>query len=260
MAQTTIEWTHRCLPGGTVIPGYTFNIAWGCQRVSEGCKHCYADALSSRYGYDLWGPKAPRRVLSPSYWVAPLSWNREALAQGHKRLVFCSSMADVFEDHPIINQEREKLWPLIRRTPSLVWLLLTKRPENVLPMVPSNWVWPSNVWVGTSVENQKRADERIPALLRIPVGVRFLSCEPLLSPLDLSAYLSDLQWVIVGGESGPRARPMNPAWPRSLRDQCSAARVPFFFKQWGGRPHSAGGRLLDGQILDALPDVVGGPL
>jgi len=96
--ETTIEWTHRCLPNGKIIPGYTFNVVWGCQKVSEGCKHCYADTLASRYGYSLWGPRAGRRTLGLSYWMAPLRWNREAEIEGYRRLVFCSSMADVFEE------------------------------------------------------------------------------------------------------------------------------------------------------------------
>lgn len=259
MAQTTIEWTHRRLPDGGVVPGYTFNIVWGCQKVSEGCKHCYADTLASRYGYYLWGPFASRRVLSPAYWSHPLRWNQEAQAQGIARNVFCSSMADVFEAHPIVAQEREKLWPLIEQTPWLNWLLLTKRPQNVVGMVPSGFCWPSNVWVGTSVENQQRACERIPELLCVPAAVRFLSCEPLLGPLDLRPWLApsddwyELDWVIAGGESGSGARPMDPQWVASLRDQCVAAQVPFFFKQWGGRTHSSGGRLLDGQVWDQMP-------
>ena len=260
MAKTTIEWTHRRADGLT-IPGYTFNIAWGCQRVSEGCKYCYADALAFRFGYSLWGPTASRRVMSPAYWSAPLLWNKEAQAQGYQRLVFCSSMADVFEDHPTLNEERKKLWPLIEATPCLTWLLLTKRPQNIMAMVPPAWQWPYNVWVGTSVENQQRADERIPALLRVPATVRFLSCEPLLGPLSLTSYLSCLDWIIVGGESGQHARPMDSSWVYSLREQCarvpqgasSLVSVPFFFKQWGGRTHSSGGRLLDGRTYDEMP-------
>ena len=253
MAQTTIEWTARRTPEGVVIPGYTFNIVWGCQKVSEGCKHCYADTLASRYGYSLWGPLASRRVMSPAYWEAPLRWNREACAQDEPRLVFCSSMADVFEDHPTVAQEREKLWPLIDQTPWLIWLLLTKRPQNILAYSPYVSGCPDNVWVGTSVENQRRAEERIPELLNVLARVRFLSCEPLLGPLDLSAWLPFIDWVIVGGESGVAARPMDPRWVRFLRDQCQDARVPFFFKQWGGRTHASGGRLLDGQLWHEMP-------
>jgi protein gp37 len=253
VAQTTIEWTTRSTSQGVIIPGYTFNIVWGCKRVSEGCKYCYADTLASRFGYALWGPQAPRRVMSPSYWEAPLRWNREAALQRESRLVFCSSMADVFEDHPIVEQERSKLWPLIVETPWLIWLLLTKRPQNILAMAPYGWQWPANIWVGTSVENQRRAEERIPVLLNVPARVRFLSCEPLLGPLDLSVWLPFLHWVIVGGESGIAARPMEPPWPLSLRDQCQFACVPFFFKQWGGRTHASGGRLLDGQLWNEMP-------
>ena len=258
MAQTAIEWTHRRLPDGTLLPGYTFNVVHGCTKVSPGCKHCYAEAITLRYGQRLWGPNALRRTMSPKYWASPLGWNREAEASGHARLVFCSSMADVFESHPTVNQERQKLWPLIERTPWLTWLLLTKRPQNILSMVPISWLWPSNVWVGTSVENQRCADERISALLQVPSVVRFLSCEPLLGPINLSAYLPHLQWCIAGGESGSHARPIDLAWVRSIRDQCQAAHVPFFFKQWGGRFHSTGGRSLDGRTWGEMPDVVEG--
>jgi protein gp37 len=254
--ETTIEWTSRPIPDGRV-PGYTFNIVWGCTKVSEGCKHCYADTLATRYGYSLWGPGSQRRTFGPSYWSQPLRWNQEAERSRQRRSVFCSSMADAFEDHPVVAQERQKLWLLIRRTPWLDWLLLTKRPQNVLRMASYGyWKWPENVWIGTSVENQRRADERIPYLLDVPVSVHFLSCEPLLGPLDLTCYLPYLPrngWVIVGGESGAHARPMNPYWVRDLRDQCVNASVPFFFKQWGGRYHSSGGRLLDGRTWDELP-------
>jgi protein gp37 len=254
--ETVIEWTHRRLPSGLILPGFTFNIAWGCVKVSEGCKYCYADTLSSRYGFALWGPRAERRTFGAKYWRRPLLWNKRAQRLGHRLNVFCSSMADVFEAHPVVSQERQKLWPLIEQTPLLNWLLLTKRPQNVLEMVPWPGVFPDNVWIGTSVENQRRADERVPVLLEVPAVVRFLSCEPLLGPVDLSAWLPSLQWVIVGGESGAAARPMSPEWARSLCDACVAERVPFFFKQWGGRYHSAGGRLFDGRTWDEMPPEV----
>ena len=256
MAETAIEWTHRRLPDGVVLPGYTFNIVWGCTKVSEGCKHCYADALATRFGHRVWGPQASRRVMGPAYWRTPFHWNQEAKAQGYRRLVFCSSMADVFEDHRTVNQEREKLWSLIDQTPWLVWLLLTKRPENILRMAPYGIQWPPHIWVGASVENQGRAEERIPHLLQVLAEVRFLSCEPLLGSLDLSGYLSRLEWVIAGGESGSHARPMQMDWVRSLRDQCWDVRTPFFFKQIGGRTHASGGRLLDGRTYDEMPLVL----
>lgn len=183
--------------------------------------------------------------------------------------VFCASMADVFEDWqwPMIDHNgdeladyenvgpltmshvRYRLFDLIASTPNLDWLLLTKRPENIASMIADatadGWVeWPwKNVWLGTTVENQAAADERIPHLLRVPARVRFLSCEPLLGPINLSPYVSDgkvkisqgidCDWVIAGGESGPHARPMHTDWVRSLRNQCQAAGVPFWFSGWG---------------------------
>jgi protein gp37 len=253
MAETAIEWTHRRLLDGSILPGFTFNVVWGCTKVSEGCKHCYADTLASRYGFSLWGLHAERRIFGDEYWRRPLLWNALAERLGHRLNVFCSSMADVFEDHWIVMQECRKLWPLIEQTPMLDWLLLTKRPQNILHMVPWPRGFPGNVWIGTSVENQRRADERVPALLEVPAVVRFLSCEPLLGPVDLSAWLPSLQWVIVGGESGPGARPMASEWVCSLRDACVAENVPFFFKQWGGRTSKSGGRLLDGREWNEMP-------
>ncbi len=253
MAQSIIEWLWRRLPDGLVIPGYTFNIVWGCVQVSEACRDCYARSFAQRLGLDLWGVGAPRKTFGADYWRRPLLWNRDAQQSGHRRSVFCSSMADTFEDHPTVEQERAKLWPLIEQTPWLNWLLLTKRPQNILSMAPWGQFWPDNVWVGTSVETQRRAEERIPALLEVPAVVRFLSCEPLLESLNVRSWLPDLQWIIVGGESGPCARLMAPSWVSDLRVQCSAWDVPFFFKQWGGRYHNSGGRLLDGRTFDEMP-------
>lgn len=254
MGKTTIEWTWRRLPDGTSIQGYTRNVVWGCVPVSEGCKECYAEAFAIRQGLDLWGPKAERRTFGDTYWQEPLKWNRQALAQGHRRNVFCSSMADTFEDHPVVEQERQqRLWPLIRETSWLNWLLLTKRPEHMLRMSPWLDKWPDNVWAMTSVENQRRANERIPFLLEVQAAVCGLSVEPLLEKVDLSPWLLQLQWVIVGGESGSRARPFDLAWARYVRDQCLEAGVAFFFKQVGGRYHNSGGRLLDGCEWNEMP-------
>ncbi len=251
---TTIEWTWRQLPDGTMIPGYSFNIVWGCVKVSEACRDCYADAFAHRLGLDLWGPGKPRNTMSETYWQGPVKWNREAERTGHRRNVFCSSMADTFEDHPTVAEERTKLWPLIEHTPWLNWLLLTKRPQHIMAMAPWGPAnWPDHVWVGTSVETQTRASERISMLVQVPARVRFLSCEPLLEPLDLTPWLHALHWVIVGGESGRRARPMDPQWARDLRAQCQYAQVPYFFKQWGGAQHNSGGRALDGVIYHAMP-------
>jgi protein gp37 len=204
---------------------------------------------------ELWGPASTtqRRFFGDKHWAEPLKWNRQALKDGHHRSVFCASMADVYEDNPLLEPERERLWTLIEATPMLNWLLLTKRPENILKMSPWGNVWPHNAWVGTSVGLQKRAEERIPYLLDIPAVVRFVSCEPLLGPVNLSRWISDLDWVIAGGESGHGARFLDPTWVRSLRDQCQDAHIHFYFKQWNGRTHTAGGRLLDGRTWDEMP-------
>lgn len=283
---TAIQWTD-----------HTFNCWWGCARVSPACRSCYADSIAHRWGQDLWHRKGPRRFMSNAYWRKPLAWNRAAEQKGTPARVFCASMADVFEDHPIPeihaqqDAARARLWELIDATPWLRWQLLTKRPENVIDMVPWTfawgwgWNWPTNVWLGTSVENQRWADERVPTLLRIPAAVHFLSCEPLLDRVRLDAWLDPallclsgcndkptgqqpmcsvacrqlggtmgtISWVICGGESGTHARPLNLDWARDLRDQCTAHHVPFLFKQVGGRTHDAGGRLLDGREWTQFP-------
>lgn len=231
-------------------------------------------------------------------WRKPLKWNRQAKAEGRRYRVFCSSLADVFEDkpdQPEMDDWRRELFQMIVNTPHLDWLLLTKRPELVNETIErvtgfsdsEMWFFTSNVWIGTSVENQEQADKRIPELLKIPAAVRFLSMEPLLGAVDLSKWIGEffcsqcgyrgndtgnyyyeddigvespecpnctadhwlftqaayhcafdgdhnpIHWVIVGGESGPNARPMHPDWARSIRDQCQAAGLPFFLKQWG---------------------------
>jgi protein gp37 len=147
-------------------------------------------------------------------------------------------MADVFERRAILYQERARLWNLIDQTPNLDWLLLTKRPQHVLSMTPWGNDWPHNVWIGTSIENQKLAELRLPYLLEVPATIRFLSCEPLLGPLDLRSWFDrrpyyPIDWVIAGGESGPQSRPMHPDWAVGLLRQCQGAKVPFHFKQWG---------------------------
>lgn len=222
-----IEWTH-----------HTFNPWWGCIKVSPACKHCYAETWARRVGMDLWGRRSARRFFSDAHWREPEKWNQAAEQAGVRRRVFCASMADVFEARLELDQWRARLWPLIERTPWLDWLLLTKRPENVASSVPWGDTWPRNVWLGTTAENQHWASKRIPALLRHPAKVLFLSAEPLLGPIDLTEWLARnqarrLHWVIAGGESGGKARPMNPAWAEAVRDHCLAAGVPFHFKQWG---------------------------
>ena len=244
-SNTSIEWaTH------------TFNPWSGCEKVSPGCAHCYAAALPpGMRRHAEWGKDRPRVMASESYWSQALAWNRAAKKAGERHRVFCASTADVFEAREDLDGARARLFYTIQITPHLDWLLLTKRPEYAAAW----WVryatlarseghtnqWPANAWIGTSVENQAAANERIPHLLRIPARVRFLSMEPLLGAVHLPSVpglnragsagqeIVRSLWVIVGGESGRHARPMHPEWARALRDQCVAAGVPFFFKQWG---------------------------
>lgn len=267
-----IEWTN-----------HTFNPWWGCTKVSAACKHCYAEAWSKRVGKKVWGPKADRRFFGDKHWAEPKKWNREAEAGGERYRVFCASMADVFEARAELDQWREKLWTLIEETPSLDWLLLTKRPELVQPLAPWTDNWPNNVWLGTTVEDQASGEKRLPYLASVPAAVRFISAEPLLSSVELRQWLgSTIDWVITGGESGPKARPSSPSWFRDLMLQCMEADVPFHFKQWGdwapgktiNLPSTrkaaseaedgtmmlrvgkrAAGRLLDGETWDGLPKV-----
>lgn len=249
-----IEWTH-----------HTFNPWWGCQKVSPACKHCYAEAWAKRVGAAVWGARAGRRFFGDAHWSQPARWNAEAIATGERRRVFCASMADIFENRRDLDAARARLWPVIEATPHLDWLLLTKRPEHAAQLAPWGRDWPANVWLGTTVETQLWADRRLPHLTAVPAQVRFVSCEPLLGPLDLSEWLGkSLGWVIAGGESGGKARKSDPAWFRTLRDQCIKARVPFHFKQWGNwaptdegelarMPKRAAGRMLDGLTWDGFP-------
>jgi protein gp37 len=216
-----IEWTH-----------HTFNPWWGCVRVSPACKHCYAESWARRFGMDLWDRDGPRRPVSDLYWRQPAKWNKEAERSGQRRRVFCASMADLFEGRADLHQWRDKLWPVIEATPFLDWLLLTKRPQNVHRLVPWTNHWPANVWLGTTAENQKYADSRIPKLLAAKARVHFISAEPLLGPLSLEKW-TGIDWVIAGGESGHGARPTNPEWIRNLRDECKQRNTAFHFKQWG---------------------------
>lgn len=242
-----IEWTE-----------HTFNIAWGCTKVSPACDRCYAEAWARRAGLAVWGKDAPRRVMSDKHWQAPVAWNAAAAKAGKVARVFCSSMADVFEDHPTLEGERARLWPLIKSTPWLKWLLLTKRPENMRTMVPPSWleVWPENVLPGFTAENQEWFDKRaVPAIdFAHTYGVRwFVSYEPALGPIDFLPGMPGIAWLIVGGESGTGARPMSEAWVRSARDQAIAAGVPFFLKQKieGGKKVSL--PMLDGRQWSETP-------
>jgi protein gp37 len=249
-----IEWTDN-----------TFNPWVGCFKVSPGCKNCYAEELMTRKGRwaNTWGPpETTERIrTSAANWAKPLQWDRQAQKDGKRVKVFCSSLADVFEDNVQVKSWRLDLFMLISDTPNLDWQILTKRPEfaRVFFEQHTGFLLP-NVWVGTSVENQEQADERIPELLRIPAAIRFLSVEPLLGPVSLKKYLNlgevsmqgwnkvqehltwipmqepSIHWVIVGGESGQRARPFDLDWADLLVEQCKDADVSVFVKQLGSNP------------------------
>jgi protein gp37 len=261
LAETTgISWTDA-----------TFNPFIGCTAVSAGCDHCYAKTLVERWGGDF----ATRRRTSPANWRGPLKWNRQAESAGVRRRVFCASLADVF-DNQVPEQWRDDLWALILFTPWLDWQLLTKRPQNIAKMLPATWGrgW-QNVWLGTTVENQEEADRRIPHLVAVPARVHFLSCEPLLGPLNLWRWIgvhhhpdNDLSspesrvamtaviratrrmmggemWVIAGSESGPGRRACDLSWVKNLRDQCASGGVPFHWKQ-----HVVDGKVVHGPYLE----------
>ncbi len=241
--ESSIEWTDA-----------TWNPWMGCTKVSEGCKNCYMFRDQKRYGHD---PTVLRR--SRTTFQAPLRWREP-------RMIFVCSWSDFFhEDVPL--DWRRDAWDIMYHAgvyPGHTFLLLTKRPENILDMLPAGWAegmykrWP-HIWLGVTAENQEMADLRIPQLLKIPAAKRFVSAEPLLSPLDLAGALYQaarpLDWVIAGGESGPDYRVMAEAWASDLRDQCVAVGVPFFFKQWSGvRPKKdPRGMLLDGKEWKEVP-------
>lgn len=238
---------------------HTINLWWGCQKVSPGCKFCYADVFSKRTGRgELWGPPAhSERMIVKSAFNTLAKIAKIAAATGETQRVFVQSMSDIFEDmqgnHPHIDAVRDKAFGLMPFYTGIDFLLLTKRPENVKRFVPKEWLtnWPDNVLLGISAENQPGLEKRLSHALSIPAR-RFLSCEPLLSGLDIGQAIANslgidipssseidlsglLHWVIVGGESGmdKGVRPMNPAWVDGIYDWCKTTDTPFFFKQWG---------------------------
>lgn len=215
---------------------HTFNSWIGCQKVSAGCDRCYAEAMMDhRYGKVKWGPHGERKRTSYSNWQQPKRWARKA--NGTRPRVFCASLADVFDNQAPAGA-REDLFKLIKETPELDWLLLTKRPENIKKMLPEDWGdgWP-HVWLGTTCENQEWFDRRWPILAAVPARVRFVSYEPAIGQLWLPAAWENNfpNWLICGGESGPGYRPMDPRWAISLRDQCAHYGIAFFFKQMAGK-------------------------
>lgn len=238
MSETTgIEWTDK-----------TWNPWQGCTQVSPGCAHCYMYREKVRYGQD---PETVVRSKPPTF-GAPLKWRTPAM-------VFTCSWSDWF--HEAADSWRDEAWDIIRRTPHLTYQILTKRSERIEDHLPRDWGtgWP-NVWLGVSIENQRFAT-RVKHLADVYAAVRFVSAEPLLGPVTFAGQLYEeaftryVDWVIVGGESGPGCRPMDLEWARSLRDECAAAGVAFFLKQLGGWPDKRGGAeaLLDGMRHTAIP-------
>lgn len=247
--KSSIEWTEA-----------TWNPVTGCDRVSEGCDHCYAQTLAKRLkamGSGRYQRDGNARTSGPGFGLTlhpdqlqlPQRWRQP-------RVVFVNSMSDLFHD-AVPPWFVASVFKTMAETPRHTYQILTKRPGRMASVVATLGDPLPNVWLGTSVENQRWADVRIPALLRTPASIRFLSCEPLLGPIvlpDVAFSKGDgIDWVIVGGESGPRFRRMDPAWARLLRDQCDEAGVAFFFKQWGGRTPKAGGRILEGRTWDGWP-------
>lgn len=246
---TAIEWTDA-----------TVNFWHGCKKVSPGCKFCYMYRDKARYGQD------PMKVVRS----APATFNA-ALKWAEPKRIFTCSWSDFFIDEA--DEWREAAWDIIRRTPQHSWQILTKRPERILDHLPADWGdgW-ENVWLGVSVESQKYAEERIPYLLDVPAQTKFLSCEPLLGPLDLTDLAYEhpgpewsgqnklVDWIITGGESGAKdkIRPAELDWFRSIRDQCQEAGVAYFHKQHGGSSKIDsvwGGRILDGRTWDEMPEL-----
>ena len=241
---------------------HTFNPWWGCTKTGQECVFCYAEVMAHRLGLKCWGD-APRRLFGDGHWNDPRRWDRSAARSDKRAKVFCGSMCDIFEDEvPGLDEQRMRLWKLIEITPALDWLLLTKRPENIERMHPFIEIGGElierfdNVWFGTTV-GCRSSLPRVDELRRSPATVRFLSIEPLLEDLghldDID--LTGISWVIVGCESGPNARPMEDDWVRSIRDQCRAADVAFFFKQAmreGKLDHEP---KLDGRTWRQMPEV-----
>jgi protein gp37 len=240
--KSAIEWTEA-----------TWNPVTGCDRVSAGCDHCYALTLAARLkamGQPKYQRDGDPRTSGPGFGVTmhpaeldiPRRWRRP-------RVIFVNSMSDLF--HPQVSADFvARVFEVMAATPQHTYQILTKRPKRARQLL-RGWTPVLNVWLGVSIEDERVVD-RADILREVPAAVRFLSLEPLLGPLP-SLDLTGIDWVIVGGESGPDCRPMRKEWVLELRDRCQAAGVPFFFKQWGGPTPKSGGRLLDGRTWDQMP-------
>lgn len=241
-----IEWTEA-----------TWNPTTGCDRVSTGCDNCYALALAKRLkamGAGKYQTDGDSRTSGPGFGVALHETSlRQPYRWRNPRLVFVNSMSDLFHAKVPFSFV-ERVFAVIADTPQHTYQVLTKRAAR-LRKLANRLEWPSNLWMGVSVEDSSHLD-RVDDLRRVPAAVRFISCEPLLGPLP-GLDLEGIGWVITGGESGPGARPVEVRWVREVRDACHKADVPFFHKQWGGRTPKAGGRELDGRCWDEMPSVVG---
>jgi protein gp37 len=223
---------------------HTANFWWGCQKVSDGCKNCYAETLSKCYGKNIWGPPATtEREYKKAIWKDLLKWDKEAKADGIRRRVFVSSMSDFLEDHPQVAEWRNEAAKLIEQVEWLDILLLTKRPENA-PMLEWFYTgWPDHVWFGTTIENNSAVSkQRMIDTLTVEAKIHFFSVEPMLEPVDMCFldYPNPIRnvWVICGGESGAGCRPFEWDWARDLREQCKKENAPFWMKQGGGYPYS----------------------
>lgn len=238
-----IEWTET-----------TWNPTTGCDRVSPGCDNCYALTLAKRLkamGSSKYRNDGDPRTSGPGFGVTV---HPEALTAPQRwrdpRVVFVNSMSDLFHARVPVSFVRQ-VFEVMSATPRHTYQVLTKRASRLARLAPE-LPWPRNVWMGVSVENDRQLI-RLDQLRTVPAAIRFVSAEPLLGPLG-KVDLTGIDWLIAGGESGPSARPVDVAWLRQLRDQCVAERVAFFFKQWGGRTPKAGGRTLDGDTWDQLPE------
>jgi protein gp37 len=267
MENSRIEWCD-----------HTFNPWIGCQHVSPGCDHCYAEEMmDNRYGLVEWGPHGQRKRTSEVTWKNPLKWNAAAagFAREHSRRqrVFCASLADVF-DNQVPPEWRADLFLLIKKCDHLDWLLLTKRPQNIAKMLPRDWAHGySNVWLGATAENQLWFNRRWAFLQTIPAVNKFISYEPALGPLKLPKHHPLPDWLICGGESGSKARLMDPQWARDIVADCRGKGVAAFHKQWGNYQNNPlvleqgmstkeakaldrygkGGGLVDGKLVREFP-------
>lgn len=235
MAQSTIEWTEM-----------TWNPTTGCDKISAGCKYCYAEIMSRRLqamGVDKYKDNFEVRTHESALNI-PYTWK-------NSKIVFVNSMSDLFhKDVPL--EFIKRVFEVMNDNPQHVFQVLTKRADRLFEL-HKHLKWTHNIWMGVSVENDK-VKHRIEDLQKINAKVKFLSLEPLISPLD-NLDLTNIDWVIVGGESGHKPRPMKPEWVLNIQEQCKKADVSFFFKQWGGKNKKAAGRLLNGRTYDEMPEI-----